>query len=244
MSYEHKSNVNVRNFSIPTKFLVFVIIFLLLLCIVFPRFVSGLFIKIAGPFWNIEKDIKTEKIRVSIDLQNTTILELEKENSDLKEIMARNSSSSPMLLSYIVKKPPFTAYDSYVIDIGKNSGVKNGDKVYANGNLLLGEIVEINGNFAKVKLYSSYGEKFDVLIGKNNIEATATGKGGGAFEVVLPKDSKVQLNDSVSVPDLNVSVFGIVKNISRDPARAFSTVLFSQPINIYEQKWVQVKLDK
>jgi cell shape-determining protein MreC len=217
---------------------------LLLLCIVFPRFVSGLFIKIAGPFWNIEKDIKTEKIRVSIDLQNTTILELEKENSDLKEIMARNSSSSPMLLSYIVKKPPFTAYDSYVIDIGKNSGVKNGDKVYANGNLLLGEIVEINGSFAKVKLYSSYGEKFDVLIGKNNIEATATGKGGGAFEVVLPKDSKVQLNDSVSVPDLNVSVFGIVKNISRDPARAFSTVLFSQPINIYEQKWVQVKLDK
>jgi cell shape-determining protein MreC len=210
----------------------------------FPRFVSGLFIKIAGPFWNIEKDIKTEKIRVSIDLQNTTILELEKENSDLKEIMARNSSSSPMLLSYIVKKPPFTAYDSYVIDIGKNSGVKNGDKVYANGNLLLGEIVEINGSFAKVKLYSSYGEKFDVLIGKNNIEATATGKGGGAFEVVLPKDSKVQLNDSVSVPDLNVSVFGIVKNINRDPARAFSTVLFSQPINIYEQKWVQVKLDK
>ena len=244
MSYEHKSNVNVRNFSIPTKFLVFVIIFLLLLCMFFPRFVSGLFIKIAGPFWNIEKDIKTEKIRVSIDLQNTTILELEKENSDLKEIMARNSSSSPMLLSYIVKKPPFTAYDSYVIDIGKNSGVKNGDKVYANGNLLLGEIVEINGNFAKVKLYSSYGEKFDVLIGKNNIEATATGKGGGAFEVVLPKNSKVQLNDSVSVPDLNVSVFGIVKNISRDPARAFSTVLFSQPINIYEQKWVQVKLDK
>ena len=244
MSYEHKSNVNVRNFSIPTKFLVFVIIFLLLLCMFFPRFVSGLFIKIAGPFWNIEKDIKTEKIRVSIDLQNTTILELEKENSDLKEIMARNSSSSPMLLSYIVKKPPFTAYDSYVIDIGKNSGVKNGDKVYANGNLLLGEIVEINGNFAKVKLYSSYGEKFDVLIGKNNIEATATGKGGGAFEVVLPKDSKVQLNDSVSVPDLNVSVFGIVKNISRDPARAFSTVLFSQPINTYEQKWVQVKLDK
>ena len=123
MSYEHKSNVNVRNFSIPAKFFVFVIIFLILLCILFPRFVSGLFIKIAGPFWNIEKDIKTEKIRVSIDLQNTTILELEKENSDLKEIMARSSSSSPMLLSYIVKKPPFTAYDSYVIDIGKNSGL-------------------------------------------------------------------------------------------------------------------------
>lgn len=244
MSYEHKSNVNVRNFSIPAKFSIFVIIFLILLCILFPRFVSGLFIKIAGPFWSIQKDIKTEKIRVSIDLQNTTILELEKENSDLKEMMSRNSSSSPMLLAYIVKKPPFTAYDSYVIDIGKNSGVKIGDKVYANGNLLLGEIAEINGSFAKVKLYSSYGEKFDVLIGKNNIEATATGKGGGAFEVILPKDSRVQINDSVSVPDLNVSVFGIVRNISKDPVRSFSTILFSQPLNIYEQKWVQVKLDK
>ncbi len=197
------------------------------LCILFPRFVSGLFIKIAGPFWNIEKDIKTEKIRVSIDLQNTTILELEKENSDLKEIMARSSSSSPMLLSYIVKKPPFTAYDSYVIDIGKNSGVKIGDKVYANGNVLLGEIVEINGSFAKLKLYSSYGEKFDVLIGKNDIEATATWKGGGAFEVVLPKDSKVQLNDSISVPDLNVSVFGIVKNVLKKRYSDFRIALVS-----------------
>lgn len=244
MSYEHKSNVNVRNFSIPTKFFIFVIIFLLLLCIIFPRFVSGLFIKIAGPFWGIEKDIKTEKIRVSIDLQNTTIQELEKENLVLKEIMDRNASSSPMILSYIVKKPPFTAYDSYIIDIGNNHNVKNGNKVYANCNVLLGEIVEINGVFAKVKLYSSYGEKFDVLIGKNDIEATATGRGGGAFEVVLPKDSRVQLGDSVLAPDLNVSVFGIVKNISIDPARSFSTILFSQPLNIYELKWVQVKIDK
>ena len=75
-------------------------------------------------------------------------------------------------------------------------------------------------------------------IGKNNIQAIALGIGGGAFEVILPKDVKIVENDTVMIPDLSTSVFGIVKNITIDAGRAFSTILFSQPINIYEQKWV------
>jgi len=244
MSYEHRSNVNIKSFPITLRFINIAIVIIIIVSLIFPAFVSNIITGILGQFWNIEKKILTEKVYVSIELQNTTIAELQKENSDLKSIMGRtSSSSSPMVLAYIIKKPPFTAYDSYIIDIGKDSNIKIGDRVYAAGNILLGEILEINGNFAKVKLYSSYGEKFDVLIGKNDIQATAVGKGGGAFEVVLPKESKVRINDTVTVPDLDVSVFGIVRGITIDPVRSFSTILFSQPVNIYEQKWVQIKTE-
>ena len=243
MSYEHRSNVNIKSFPITLRFINISIVIIVIVSLIFPTFVSNIITGIVGQFWNIEKKILTEKVYVSMELQNTTIAELQKENSDLKSIMGRTSSSSPMVLAYIVKKPPFTAYDSYIIDIGKDNKIKIGDRVYAAGNILLGEILEINSNFAKVKLYSSYGEKFNVLIGKNDIEANATGKGGGSFEVVLPKESKVRIGDTVTVPDLGVSVFGIVRGITIDPVRSFSTILFSQPVNIYEQKWVQVKTE-
>lgn len=243
MSYEHRSSVNIKNFPITLKFINISIVIIVIISLIFPTFISGIITGIVGQFWNIKKNISTEKVYVSMELQNTTIIELQKENSDLKYIMGRTSSSSSMVLAYIIKKPPFTAYDSYIIDIGKNNNIKIGNKVYAAGNVLLGEILEINNNFAKVKLYSSYGEKYDVLIGKNDIEAVATGKGGGSFEVVLPKESKIRINDTVTVPDLDVSVFGIVRGISIDPVRSFSTILFSQPVNIYEQRWVQIETE-
>lgn len=234
MSYEHRSSV--RNNRVPNtvKILSLTVLVLFIIYFFFPNFLPNILTRLVSPFWSLG----TRSV-VTDELQNATITELQIENEDLKNILHRNASSSPMILAYIVKKPPFTAYDSYIIDIGNNN-VGIGYKVYAQGNVLLGEIVEVNGNLAKVKLYSSYGEKFTALIGKNNIQASVIGNGGGSFEAVLPKDVKISLGDNVTVPDVNGSVFGIVKDITIDPARSFSTILFSQPVNIYELKWVQV----
>ena len=239
MSYEHRSSV--RNNRVPNivKALSLIVLFIFIIYFLFPNFLPKIMYTIISPFWSGDNTITQDQNMISLDLHNATISELQKENEDLKNILHRNASSSPMILAHIVKKPPFTAYDSYIVDIGKNN-VQTGYKVYALGNVLIGEVVEVNGVFAKVKLYSSYGEKFTALIGKNHIQAIATGNGGGTFEAVLPKDVKISLGDVVTVPDMNNSVFGIVRDITVDPARAFTTILFSQPVNIYEQKWVQI----
>ncbi len=233
MSYEHRSNVQVKGIPLPIKIISIVIVLLLLVYLFFPQFLPRIATFTAQPFW---KTVDERPI-ISETLQVTLIKELQKENADLKSNLHSTSTFNVPHVVPIVKKPPFTAYDSYIIDIG-DIHVSNGDKVFAIGNVLLGEVFEVNGRYAKIKLYSSYGEKYDVLIGKNNIETTATGQGGGAFEVVLPKDVKIGENDTVYIPDLSLSIFGIVKSVKIDPARAFSTILFSQPINIYEQKWV------
>lgn len=241
MSYEHKSNVHNRKWSIPIKTIGIISIILFLFYIFLPKFFPSLFTFIASPFIpKLEADYKT--FVGSTELQNAIINELQKENLELRSLIHSSASSSDPYLAYILKKPPFTAYDSYLIDIGENKEIKVGNRVYGAGNLLIGEIVEINRYIAKVKLYSSYGEKYDVLIGKKNIQASAIGQGGGSFEVILPKDVEISEGDIVTVPDLDVSVFGIVKNIQVDSARSFSTILFSQPLNIYEQKWVLVNV--
>ncbi len=236
MSYEHRSNVSAEGIPNTIKIVSTIILVLFLLYFFVPGFFPRLFTSIAHPFWTITK----EDSLPTVELQNTIISQLQKENAYLQTVLLRNASSSPFLLAPIIKKPPFSAYDSYIVDVGKTDAVKVGNRVYAVGNVLLGEVVEKNGSFAKVKLYSSYGEKFDVSIGNNNIQTIATGQGGGSFQSILPKDVKIQVDDVVTIPELQVSIFGIVRSVDIQPARAFSTIFFSQPVNIYEQKWVLI----
>ncbi len=234
MSYEHRSNVRRNSFPLPIKIAIIVACLLFVIYLIFPNLISNIVSSIVRPFWSSPNVLPN----VSLELQNATIRELQQENIELKSILKANASTTAPHMYYIVKKPPFTVYDSYVVDVKSSNNVMIGDRVYAVGNVLIGEVSEVNAGFAKVKLYSSYGEKFDVLIGKKDIQASALGQGGGSFEVILPKDIKVSEGDIVTVPDFGTTVFGIVKNIKVDPARAFSTILFTQPINIYEQKVV------
>jgi len=239
MSYEHRSKINNRLLPFPIKITLIVIVVFLLLNFIFPNLLSRISTAIASPFWSIERGILSDDLESNAKLESAMISQLSQENEELKNILGRKASSSPMILASIIKKPPFTAYDIYIVDVGDNI-VAIGDRVYVEGNVLVGEVVEVSGKYVKVKLYSSYGEKYDVLIGKSNIQTTATGHGGGSFEVILPRESKVLINDDVFIPTLSSSIFGIVKSINIEPAKAFSTILFSQPINIYEQKWVQI----
>jgi len=239
MSYEHRSKVNNRSLPFPIKFAFIVITVLFLLNLIFPNFLSRISTIIASPFWSIERSIIGDEIESNTRFENAIISQLEQENIELKNLLGRKASTSSMVLAYIVKKPPFSAYDIYIVDVG-DSKVNIGNRVYVSGNILVGEVVEVNGSYAKVKLYSSYGEKYDVLIGQSNIQATATGQGGGSFEVILPRESNIRVNDNVLIPTLKPSIFGIVKSVNIEPARAFASILFSQSVNIYEQKWVEI----
>lgn len=239
MSYEHRSNIRNNRVPITVKILSLGVLFIFIIYFFFPNFLSRVLTSVAGMFWSSDVVPSESDKYISMELHDSIISELKSENDELRSILHGNVSSKPMILAYIVKKPPQTAYDSYIVDIGTND-VQIGDKVYALGNVLIGEIYEVNSGFAKVKLYSTQGEKYSVSIGKDNIHASAIGVGGGAFETVLPKDVKIVVGDIVTVPDKEISVFGIVRDVTVDPARSFSTILFSQPVNIYELKWVQI----
>lgn len=241
MNYEHRSNVQIKRIPTPIKFLGIIIPLLIIVYLFFPHFFSTIFLNIVSPFWNKDEIVNISQTEIPSQLQSSIILELQKENAELKSMLNHRVSSSSVI-AYIMKKPPFSAYDSFIVDIGVKSNVKVGDKVYAPGNVLIGEIAEIISENAKVKLYSSYGEKYEVFIGQKSIQATAIGRGGGSFEAVLPRDVKIQEGDIVTIPHLTTSVFGIVSKLLVNPSKTFSTVLFSQPINIYEQKWVEIDI--
>lgn len=239
MNYELKSSIRKNKISLPIKVLIIIAFIIFILYIFVPSLFSSLLLPLANPLWSIRFNISTTTYMVPEGAKDLIIDKLNKENEELKSLLGR-ASTSRTILAYILKKPPFTAYDSYIIDIGSNNNVKKGDKVYLYGNILVGEISEVYGETSKVLLYSSFGQKYDVIIGSQNIQATATGRGGGAFEAILPRDVKVSIGDQVNIPDITNAVFGTVIDIISEPANVYSTIVFSQPINIYEQKWVQI----
>ncbi len=250
MNYVLKSNHrNTRSF-LPRvlKIVIGLLVVLSVLYIFFPRVLPAFFTAIVRPFWNIEQDIRygassVEELRkiyreeASNHARNSAIYQ---ENEDLKKLLGRSTVNDP-LLATILKKPPFSAYDTFILDVGENHGVAKGDRVYALGNIPIGEIGEVIGNTSKVLLYSSSGEKFDILIGTSSIQATAVGKGGGYFETSLPRESKITVGDTVLVPTFSNSFVGKVEGIASEPSEPFSKILFRQPVNIYELRWVLVE---
>lgn len=239
MNYVLKSSVKEKRTRLPVKVAVVLGILLVIFHLVFPRALPSVFLAIVGPLWTVEKNIRAETYAPLTE--NALMRELQDENQNLKQILARKGDRA-LTLAYILKKPPFSAYDIFILDIGTADGVQVGNPVYALGEILIGEVAEAtNPHMSKVKLYSSFGEKFDVYIGSKSLAAHAVGRGGGSFEAELPRDAQVKEGDIVTIPSVANGTFGVVAKVLADPAKPFATILFSQPFNLYEQKWVEVE---
>ena len=239
MNYVLKSSIKDNRISLPLKILISITVAMIILHFLAPNFLSSFLTTIVKPFWNIENIIIYGDLTIPIETQRTIFTKLQKENEELKRLLGRTTENN-FIIAQILKKPPFSAYDIFILDIGSDNDIKAGNKVYALGNILIGEIISTTAETSKVKLYSSFNEKYEVFISEKNILAEAIGRGGGSFEASLPRDIKVNEGDIVTIPSLSNSVFGTVKKVISDPARSFSTIFFSQPINIYEQRWVLI----
>jgi len=161
------------------------------------------------------------------------------ENVDLKEILGRTEDKK-VLLASVLRTPPFSPYDTFILDVGEDHDVQIGDYVFVGGHVLIGEIVEVNQSSSKAQLFSSPGKTVTVLIGKKPVSVEAVGRGGGNFEIILSREIPIVAGESVIVPQIDSMVLGVVGQVDMDPAKTFQKVLFSTPINIQGVRWVTV----
>lgn len=183
------------------------------------------------------------KTEIKSNERNLAISDLlKKENEDLKNILGRNKINQKLLLGTVLIKPFLSFYDTLIVDVGSANGVAVGDKVIADGDIFIGYISEVYDQASKVVLYSSPGEKVKVLIGSNNIEKEAIGIGGGNFKVEMPRESDIKEGDPITMPSISTNVFGVVEKIEFKDSDSFQNVLFKNPINMAELKWVEVLL--
>lgn len=198
---------------------------------------------------NLKSKLAEQEARMS---NYSSILD---ENLKIKETLGRKTEKANMILVSILSKPNQSPYDTLVVDMGAKSGLVSGQKVFALGNVPIGRVAEVYLNTSKIILYSNPGEKTEVIIsGKptsNAFGMTGTGgdtfmqivgRGGGNFEMILPRDFVLEKGTEVVLPGITPYTVGIVQTIISDPRDSFQKALLSSPVNIQEIKFVEVEI--
>ncbi len=259
MSYLRDKKRNTKK-TILTVLVVAVLVYVVLFTRVFNSISSSIGF-IATPMWKIQESVVSAWDNIAVAfLSKKTLLETNKqlketvaiasaklldrnllfeENLNLKELLGRGVTEQTVF-AVVLTKPNRSLYDTLIIDVGENAGIKKGDKVFYGGTVVIGEVGDVFKNSSKVLLASSPGEEIDVMVGVNNIASTAYGRGGGEFELSLPRDVDVAIGDVVIVPGIISRVLGKVEYIETSPSDSFKKILFKGPVDIFELKWVEV----
>lgn len=163
--------------------------------------------------------------------------------------MGREESRN-LVLAGTITRPNRSAYDTFIIDAGKDLGVAKGQRVLTGGNILIGTIKDSYGHTSLVSLYSSYGNVFDAkiepttLTEKNkNIIIKVSGQGGGSFEATVPGALDIIIGDRIVVPSLGHILIGYVEKVLIDPRDPFVKILINSavPLNSITEVQVEVK---
>jgi cell shape-determining protein MreC len=246
----------------PRFIVVLVFLFLLVFIhLAFPNFFTGLARDTLRPLWSNQNassaDIgvfvksfrsKQSLVRenillkdelqqnISIQLQNRALRE---ENEALRESLG-NRSLDEIILASVLQRPPFTPYDTLLVDIGVEGIVRKGNRVIKDGSVLIGTVSRVDGRTATVTLLSTPGIQTEIFIGTSTASAIAEGLGSGNFIIQVPRELKVKEGEIVFVSDAFSFPLGEVASVEVEPTDPFSTLRIQNSFNFNSLRWVEI----
>ncbi len=161
------------------------------------------------------------------------------ENESLKEILGRKDEKKPMLLAVVLGKANQSLYDTLIVDAGEVQGVVAGAKVFALGNIPIGYVEVAYQNSSKVILFSNSEERTTINLKETLFDLV--GRGGGNFELTLPRDFIIEEGEQAVLPGITPYTVAVVETIISDPRDSFKKALLVSPLNIGSLKFVQVE---
>lgn len=165
---------------------------------------------------------------------------LQKENDELKAALSRPDKNS-YIFAYVDSRPPQSPYDILIADMGEKDGVRNGMQVFAYDSILIGYVSEVFGNSSKIKLISFPGEETSAVLFSSNNQVIAAGKGGGNFEIKMPKSIEVNAGERVTTIGASPFLLGMIDKIEINPSDPFQKLYFRFPFNLQELKYIEIK---
>jgi len=165
---------------------------------------------------------------------------LKGEVDQLKELLGRLPEKNNFILGNILTKPNHSPYDTLIIDVGNND-IKEGNLVYAVGNIPIGKVGKVYDKTSLITLYSNPGQKTGGFINETNASVELMGRGGGNFEMIIPLELQADKGTIVYLPANTSEVIAIVQEVISNPSDPFKKVILSSPVNVQNLKWVQVK---
>lgn len=160
------------------------------------------------------------------------------ERDELRSLMGREPGREGVLAA-VVASPGSSPYDTLILDVGSIEGVSEGDRVFMGENVVIGSVVQVYGHVSRAALFSTPGNVVDAVIPGSDIFTTATGRGGGAFELVVPRDVRMSAGDPIILAGTS-RILGVVYGIEEKESDPFKKIHVRTPFNPSTLRFVRV----
>jgi cell shape-determining protein MreC len=140
----------------------------------------------------------------------------------------------------VLTRPPQSPYDLFVIDAGLEDGLAEGALVSLPEGPLLGRVSDLSARSAKVKLFSSSGEKTSAVLERGRVPVELEGLGGGSFKIIVPRETVTVAGDRVLSSDTAGNLLAVVEGMETGPTDSFKEILARSPANIFSVRLVSI----
>lgn len=224
-------------------------------------FFSGAVVALVSPLWQAENSIsqvfkkglehwqsRTELVSENLSLkERVTSLGLEVDSLKLSleqerafyQLLGRSQVVGEVVAS-VITRPPQSPYDTIFVDAGSGDGVVLGSRVSLPEGPSLGSVVEVFASNARVKLFSTAGEKRDAVLERGSVPVVLEGRGAGNFRLRIPREVEVVAGDRIVTGDAEYSLLAVVESVSVAPTDSFQEVLARSPLNIFSLRLVSI----
>ena len=175
---------------------------------------------------------------------NAKIASLESENEGLKNFLGANDGVNVKRpkgsLFSVAQRPPFSPFDTIVVNGGSDNGIQVDDLAFASADVLVGYVTAVFPSTSIVTLYSSSGQRQEVYAGTSSEAVASEGRGGGNFYIKVPSETKITVGDPIIWPSMQNILIGVVNKVDAVSGDAFSYVFFRSLIPIYSIRYVEI----
>ncbi|MCX6702124.1 MAG: rod shape-determining protein MreC [Candidatus Zambryskibacteria bacterium] len=233
-----------------------------LFAFLFPNFTRSTFFTISKPLWVIRdvvlrpfsnikgyftsknslisNNLSLEEEVSNLKLKKIDYDVLSKEFEDLKNQLGRQTDT-PHIVSRVLSKPPYSPYDTFIIDVGSSDGVSLGNRVYISDNIIVGLIKNITPHTSLVELFSNGDGEQEATLSRTGASFVLKGLGGANLELEVPKDTDIVWGDVFLYPKFSPSMIGSVYYIDTNSQSSFKKIYIRVPGNVFSTKYVFVE---
>lgn len=206
---------------------------------------TGLFWRIMAPVMHAREALsagEVTRLRAELAAAQASASDrdlLYKEVADLRERLGRTDAPQSRLLVGVLQRPPWTPYDTLLIDAGENLAVTPGAFVSAGGPGLIGRVSEVYDTTARVELFSAPGVTYQATL-NGTLPVAVEGQGGGSLRAEVPAGTQVAAGDTVSFPGLMGGVTAKVVATEARPGESFIVIYMALPANPASLRFVEI----
>lgn len=246
-------NYKKGNNSLNKRNVLIVLVVFLILILIRTFFFKNLFINISNtlnkqsdkvfvffkniPSWFVNRENLIERIdelekqNYLLKLNTVDNLAIDYENKRLRTQLNSQPQAKKTIAS-VIKRPPFSNFDSFVINKGAKDNISVGDMVALSNKIFVGRVVEVNEKSSVVMTDSLAGNSVVVFSSRTGDVIEIKGSGGGNLSAKLPISIDIKEGDDFLISYDSAYIVATVGFIKTNESMGLKEVFMTLPFDI------------